>query len=893
MILSTLNSVETIATTHWNEWKDSAVSDEIINLNIRTVYDSRELDKILNRNTKSRRKHSDHLVPAWCVSGIDPLTGENTLEGVQVKPDTTPTDKRGKPQKYLGASGVTTAPLFLNTGIENFWKAVTEDKSQPIIITEGAKKAGAGLTLGIPTISLPGVSTCRKFGRLHYWLEAFTGFGRTFYLCFDADILDKRPVQNALLSLARDLSATGSKVMIISLPFLDLKGMDDFIAAKGENEFRKLIEEAPTIEEWKKDLDDKRKEQEFDFEDEEEKSKLYRAYKIIKQAWGDTIRLNQLKQYVEMDESTMDLDLLRFYIAEEFRMDISKEDAHLIVMVLAKQNAYSPVVEYLDSLAARYPNPDLSILDNFAFKYFGTTDPLHNTYIKKSLIAAVARARKPGVKAEDICVLVGGQGLRKSTFWKELFGADWFTDEFTASGDRDELMKLHRFWGIELGEIEHIYKKADVSSIKKFLSNTVDPYRIPYDREIKEHPRSCLLVGTSNEQELLHDPTGNRRFFIIPVTKMIPIEELIRDRDLIWAAANHLYQMGHQWYLTHTEYALQAEANKEYQSADPWEEVISLYVKSKQGITTHDILLNALQIETGRQDKVAERRVSAIMRQNGWQQQRKWVNGHALRCWFRKVENLSGSSGSSGSTQMQQGFEHDPDSFPHLDHLDQYSQLSLTETIHPLASDPDDPDTQKHLDHSEPSHSKLDPDDPDDPDVLPNFSENNSVQSESTAESVSDNSAACPEKCDYYKEFNIKPVAFKLDSDFGTVQVSAEPYHRFKNGQNKIWLRFEMPDGQTLGKTIKAITDKKTLPRFAQETGVVQRWEEEIKAAFTPKIDNPDRKFKVRKLGFDDYEWIYGCTLKSIPNPPATTHFTFATSKGTILTSHLGEFEEM
>ncbi len=890
MILSTLNSVETIATTHWNEWKSSAVSDEIINRNVRTIYDSREIDKILNRNTKSRRKHSDHLVPAWCVSGIDPLTEENTLDGAQVKPDTAPIDKSGKPQKYIGATGVSTAPLFLNTGVEYFWRTIKEDKSQPIVITEGAKKAGAGLTLGIPTISLPGVSTCRKFGRLHYWLEAFTGFGRTFYLCFDADILEKRPVQNALISLARDLSATGSKVMIINLPSLDLKGMDDFIAAKGGNEFRKLIEEAPTIEEWKKELDDKRKAQEFDFEDEEIKSKLYQKYKLIKQGWGDSIRLNELKQRVERDDSTMDLDELRLYIAEEFFIDISREDAHLIVTAIAKQNAYSPVVEYLDSLAARYPNPDLSILDNFAFKYFGTTDPLHNTYIKKSLIAAVARARRPGEKAEDICVLVGGQGLRKSTFWKELFGGDWFTDEFTASGERDELMKLHRFWGIELGEIEHIYKKADVSSIKKFLSNTVDPYRIPYDREIKEHPRACLLVGTSNEQELLNDPTGSRRFFIIPVTKMIPTEELIRDRDLIWAAANHLYQLGHLWYLTHAEKALQAEANKEYQSSDPWEEVISLYVKNKEGITTHDILLNALQIETGRQDKAAERRVSAVMRQNGWQQQRKWVNGHALRCWFRKVEKTSGSSGSSGSTHIQQGFEHDPDSFPHLDHLDQYSQLSLTETTQPPVSDPDDPDTKKHLDHPEPSHSRLDPDDPDDPDVLPNFSENNFVQSELTGDSSPGN---CPEKCSYYKEFATKPFIFKVQTDFGTVEVSAEPFHKFKNGQSKVWLRFETPDGQILTKVIKTINDKRTLPRFAEESGVIQAWEEQIKAAFTSKIDNPSCKFKIRKLGDDDYEWIENCTLKSIPNPPASTNFIFRTPKNTILTSHLGEFEEM
>ncbi len=891
MILSTLSVVNGVLERHWKEFKSSAISDTIIDLNFRTIEDSRELDRVLNRNTKSRRKHSDHLVPAWCVSGIDPLTGENTLEGVQVKPDTPTSDKKGKPQKYIGATGANTAPLFLNTGIENFWKAIIEDKSQPVIITEGAKKAGAGLALGIPTISLPGVTTCRKNGRLHYWLEAFAGFGRTFYLAFDADIIEKRPVQYALISLARDLSATGSKVMIVTLPSLELKGMDDFIAAKGGDEFKKLIDEASTIEEWKKELDEKRKAQEIEFDDEERKSRMSRAYKIISQGWGDSIRLNTLKKYIEFDNSRMDLDLLKLYIALEFDMDISKDDAHSIVMSIAKTNAYNPVVEYLDDLEARFPSPDLSILDNLAFRYFGTNDPLHNTYLKKSLIAAVSRARRPGEKAEDICVLVGEQGLRKSTFWKELFGADWFTDELSDSSEKDELMKLHYFWGIELAEIEHIYKKKDVSSFKKFLSNTVDPFRIPYDREIKEHPRACLLVATSNEQELLNDPTGSRRFFVVPVLKEIPIEELIRERDLIWAAANHLYQMGHQWWLTRAESALQAEANKDYQTSDPWEEKVLSFVRGRDWVTTHDILFTALGIETGRQDIMSQKRVAAIMKIDGWHKQRKWIDGHALQTWVRKVAKTSGSCGSCGSNQSEQDFEHDPHTKTYVDHVDHVEQHKVSfETIKQF-SDPHDPHTKTYVDHPEPSHSNNDPHDPHDPHTFQTFTENNVVHNDN--DEVSSAAVTRPQKCSYYSLYDTKPFVFKVDSEFGSVQVSAEPYHKFKSGDSKIWLAFEMPDGQILTKTIKAVPDKKLLPRWSVECGVIQQWQEKVIKYFKSKVENQACKFKVRILGDDDYQWIEDCILKSIPNPPTATHFIFTTPENAIVTSHFGEFEEM
>ncbi|WP_414574114.1 DUF3854 domain-containing protein [Nostoc sp. CCY 9925] len=173
--------------------------------------------------------------------------------------------------------------------------------------------------------------------------------------------------------------------------------------------------------------------------------------------------------------------------------------------------------------------------------------------------------------------------------------------------------------------------------------------------------------------------------------------------------------------------------------------------------------------------------------------------------------------------------------------------------------------------------------------------ESESSTEENETSSLNDESipGTCPEKCSYYKLFEIKPFIFKVETDFGVVQVSAEPFHRFKNGQSRVWLKFETPDGQTLTKIIKTIPDKKTLPRFAEETRVIQTWQERIKAALMPKISNPSCKFKIRKLGDDGYEWIEGCTLKSIPNPPSSTQFIFKTPKNTILTSHLGEFEEM
>jgi hypothetical protein len=247
---------------------------------------------------------------------------------------------------------------------------------------------------------------------------------------------------------------------------------------------------------------------------------------------------------------------------------------------------------------------------------------------------------------------VGKQGAMKSTFWRSLFGDEWFTDELGDANEKDELMKLHRFWCLEWSEFETVYKRKDISSLKKFMTSTIDAFRTPYSRSVKEYPRRCILVGTTNEKEILSDPTGSRRFWIIPVTGYIPVELLDEERDRIWATAYALYKAGEKWWLTAEEATLQEEGNEDFQTQDPWEAVIAQYVQGKDAVTTTEIF-NHLEIEPVRQDVGLSKRIAAVLRRFGWERIRKWISGAWVRLWSntknQKVENLRGSRGSSGS----------------------------------------------------------------------------------------------------------------------------------------------------------------------------------------------------------------------------------------------------
>ncbi|MBN3924014.1 VapE domain-containing protein [Nostoc sp. NMS4] len=653
------NSITNIAESpdkhHYEEWVNSGVNDLIISLNFRTIHDAYEVDKLLNRNSNARWKHSNHLVPCWTAIGIDPLTEEPTLLGVQVKPDIPSINKQGKATKYIGASDYDSYPLFLSTGIDNFWKAVIDDKSKPIILTEGAKKAGCGLSNEYITISIPGVSTCRKNGRLHDSLKLFTGFGRTFYLCFDNDLMQKKPVQNALIGMARELSASGSKVMVIELPPGELKGMDDFISNNGKEEFDKLIDNALTIEEWRKKLEELWIKQQLE-EGEETKCKLKRQFDIVRQGWGEGLRINQMVNQIELAGDQLDLDQIRLRMALEFGEAVPIGDAQAIVQMLAGQNAYHPVNDYLETVAARFPDIDVSILNNLATRYFGTDNELYNIYMKKTLLAAVARIKQPGCRVESVPILVNPrQGIGKSTFWRNLFGEEWFSDDMGDANEKDERMKLHQFWCLEWSEFENVYKKKDVSALKKFITTKTDSYRTPYSRTVKAYPRRSILVGTTNEQEILADPTGSRRFWVIPVKGMIPVEQVAAERDSLWAAAYALYKSGEKWNLTSAQEELVEELNKEFQVVDPWLEKIQEYIEYKNSVTRSE-LFNLLEIEVSRQNSWDSKRINAVMIQLGWETERVRSSGAWVRMWTRKnqkVEKYSGSPGSASDEVAQ------------------------------------------------------------------------------------------------------------------------------------------------------------------------------------------------------------------------------------------------
>jgi predicted P-loop ATPase len=365
------------------------------------------------------------------------------------------------------------------------------------------------------------------------------------------------------------------------------------------------------------------------------KSKTKQLLNLIETQWGERLRFNEMTQQVEMDGETCKLDRVHIRVARELDTDIDKEKASDLVIETAERNTYSPVRDYLTSVADVEPIN----LENLALRYFGTDNPLHATLLKRTLIAAVARVFEPGCKVDTLCILQGDQGDFKSTFWQILAGEAWFTDNLSEANEKDEKLKLRRYWILEFSEFETAYRRKEVEQLKAFLSSRIDSLRRPYGRTIEDFPRTSIFVGSTNGQEFLHDPTGERRYWVIPVKQKIPIQMLDEERDRIWAAVVQLYRAGEQWWLTPDEDALLTQANQGWQSSDAWEADILSYLDTKSEATISELLNKPLAIELQHQGKAEQMRVGNILRRNGWKKApaQKRIDGKPQWYWEKVV----------------------------------------------------------------------------------------------------------------------------------------------------------------------------------------------------------------------------------------------------------------
>ncbi len=231
--------------------------------------------------------------------------------------------------------------------------------------------------------------------------------------------------------------------------------------------------------------------------------------------------------------------------------NFSARNYDIAVSKVADDRSYHPIKEFLAAL----PEWDgVKRADTILVDYLGANDTSYvRAVTRKTLCAAIARVMKPGCKFDTILVLCGPQGKGKSTLISRLSG-EWFSDSMHLSETKDKTAaeKLQGYWILEIGELAGL-KKAEVETLRGFLSRQNDIYRASFGRRATPHPRQCIFIGTTNaENGYLRDTTGNRRFWPVKTPgDGIKASWNITNEEVqqIWAEILVYYEAGETLYL--------------------------------------------------------------------------------------------------------------------------------------------------------------------------------------------------------------------------------------------------------------------------------------------------------------------------------------------------------
>ncbi len=350
--------------------------------------------------------------------------------------------------------------------------------------------------------------------------------------------------------------------------------------------------------------------------------------------WAGQLRFNEVTKEIDVlggpalnfSKSSLDVEIANWLARSDYRLSLRTQVVAEQMLAASRRNAYDPLADWLESLIW----DGTKRIRNFLAHYFGAVgNPDYLGAVSETwLTAAVARALQPGCKMDNVLVLQGEQGKKKSMAL-DILGGKYFSDTKFTIGDKDGMMMASRFWIIEIAELAAM-RSADNQTLKAFLSRRADDLRVPYGKVLEHFLRRCLFVGTTNEDEYLTDPTGNRRYLPVKISNIL-VDELAADRNQLWAEAVALFKSGAKWWLEGPAAELAAAEASLVTNASPYTETILAWwlklSRRPEIVTTMQIASDALNMLTAQVTRAVQQEIGNALRSLGFKRGKKRVNG--------------------------------------------------------------------------------------------------------------------------------------------------------------------------------------------------------------------------------------------------------------------------
>lgn len=177
-------------------------------------------------------------------------------------------------------------------------------------------------------------------------------------------------------------------------------------------------------------------------------------------------------------------------------------------------------------------------------------------------------------------LLVGAQGCRKSTFCRSIIPPAiraYYTDSIDFSRKQDAELYLNRFALINIDEFDQI-SPTQQGFLKHILQKPIVNMRKSHASTIQEMRRYASFIATSNQKDLLTDPSGSRRFICIETNGTIDTSKAI-DYEQLYAQAMYELDHGERYWFDQNEERIMTENNREFEQVSLEEQLFYRYFR--------------------------------------------------------------------------------------------------------------------------------------------------------------------------------------------------------------------------------------------------------------------------------------------------------------------------
>lgn len=283
------------------------------------------------------------------------------------------------------------------------------------------------------------------------------------------------------------------------------------------------------------------------------------------------LRKNLVTRNVEMNGKPLDdSDINTLFIDCKSHFEKATKDLVCSVIFSNKIEQYNPILEFICEAEIDEEYPNLGSLLNSV----KTDTPSASKWITKWLVSIVASAY--GTYSPLQLVLSGErQGTGKTHWFRYLLPKKQrylFAESEMDNGNDDAILMTKKL--IILDDEYGGKSKREEKKLKKITSKEFINVREPYGRVSVDLRRISVFCGTSNDNQILTDPTGNRR--VLPINVLdIDREAYNRcDKNELWKELYHLYKSGYDCTVLREDMEDLAKSTEYFEAKDPEEELL-------------------------------------------------------------------------------------------------------------------------------------------------------------------------------------------------------------------------------------------------------------------------------------------------------------------------------